>query len=34
MKSPEQARANAGSADGELDAEQLAAIAAICPPEG
>ena len=34
MKSPEQARANAVAADGELDAEQLAAIAAICPPEG
>ena len=33
MKSPEQARANAAAADGELDAEQLAAIAAICPPE-
>ena len=33
MKSPEQASANAGSADGELDAEQIAAIAAICPPE-
>ena len=34
MKSPEQARANAAAADGELDAEQLAAIAAICPSEG
>ena len=34
MKSPEQARANAAAADGELDAEQLAAIASICPPEG
>ena len=34
MKSPEQARANAAAADGELDAEQLDAIAAVCPPEG
>ena len=34
MKSPEQARANALAADGALDAEQLAAIATICPPEG
>ena len=34
MKSPEQARANAAAANGELDAEQLAAIAAICPPGG
>ncbi len=33
MKSPEQARANAAAADGELDAEQLDAIAAICPRE-
>ena len=33
MKSPEQARANAAAADGELDAEQLEAIAAICPRE-
>ena len=33
MKSPEQARANAAAADGDLDAEQLDAIAAICPPE-
>ena len=32
MKSPEQARANAAAADGELDAQQLEAIAAICPP--
>ena len=34
MKSPEQARANAAAADSDLDAEQLEAIAAICPPEG
>ena len=34
MKSPEQASANAAAADGELGGEQLAAIAAICPPEG
>ena len=34
MKSPEQARANAAAADGELEAEQLDAIAAICSPEG
>ena len=34
MKSPEQARTNAAAADGELDAEQLDAIAAVCPPEG
>ena len=33
MKSPEQARANAAAADGELDAEQLDAIVAICPRE-
>lgn len=33
MKSPEQARANAAAADGELDAEQIDAIAAICPRE-
>lgn len=32
MKNPEQARANAAAADGELGPEQLAAIAAICPP--
>ena len=32
MKSPDQARANAAAADGELDGEQLAAIDAICPP--
>ena len=32
MKSPEQARANAAAADGELAGDQLAAIAAICPP--
>ena len=32
MKNPEQARANAAAADGELDAEQLAAIAAVSPP--
>ena len=34
MKSPEQARANAAAADGELEAKQLDAIAAVCPPEG
>ena len=34
MKSPEQARANTAAADGELEAKQLDAIAAICPPEG
>lgn len=33
MKNPEQARANAAAAAGELDAEQVAAIAAVCPPE-
>ena len=33
MKTPEQARANAAAADGELDAEQIDAIAAICPRE-
>lgn len=32
MKNPRQARANAAAADGRLDGEQLAAIAAICPP--
>ena len=32
MKNPEQARANAAAADGELDGEQLAAIAAVSPP--
>ena len=32
MKNPEQACANAAAADGELDAEQLAAIAAVSPP--
>ena len=32
MKDPHQARANASAADGELDAEQLAAIAAVSPP--
>ena len=33
MKTPEQARANAAAAHGELDAEQLDAIAAVCPRE-
>ena len=32
MKNPRQARANAAAASGQLDGEQLAAIAAICPP--
>ena len=32
MKNPQQARANAAAADGELDGDQLATIAAICPP--
>ena len=32
MKNPQQARANAAAADGELATEQLAAIAAICAP--
>jgi aryl-alcohol dehydrogenase-like predicted oxidoreductase len=32
MKNPEQARANAAAADGETDAEQLAAIGAVSPP--
>ncbi len=32
MKTPEQARANAAAADGELDAATLSAIDKICPP--
>ena len=32
MKNPQQAHANAAAADSQLDGEQLAAIAAICPP--
>ena len=32
MKSPEQARQNAGAADGELSVEDLALINSVCPP--
>jgi aryl-alcohol dehydrogenase-like predicted oxidoreductase len=33
MKTPEQARQNAGAADGELDKATLAKIDEICPPK-